>query len=175
MTPRYIGDSDVDAELDRELRGLLATCFTKPQDHVFRVRRYFREPPAHRWLLRESARGLLVGHVAAHEREIVVAGRAIAVGGLSEVCVHPDFQGHGHLRALVRAAHADLAARGRPFSLLFGEARYYASSGYREAKNLWFATPGGGADRRAEGAKVAVLGAEAWPGVDPVLLRGGGF
>ena len=44
----YLSDERVDDALDLEIRGLLTTCFTKPQDVVFKDRRYFREPYPHR-------------------------------------------------------------------------------------------------------------------------------
>ena len=65
----YLPDSSVDDALDEEIRGLLATCFTKPQDVVFQEQRYFFEPYSHRWIIRDG-QGNMVGHAGAHEKEI---------------------------------------------------------------------------------------------------------
>ena len=39
MNVEYLADSSIDDAGDREVRGLLSTCFTKPGDEVFRARR----------------------------------------------------------------------------------------------------------------------------------------
>ena len=53
---QYLADGSLDDAGDRELRGLLSTCFTKPGDEVFRTRRYWREPYKHR-CLNEDGKG----------------------------------------------------------------------------------------------------------------------
>ncbi len=63
----YVADASVDPALDVALRRLLCTCF--PKTPVFRDRRYYNEPPAHRWLIRGSD-GDPVAHVAVHEKLI---------------------------------------------------------------------------------------------------------
>lgn len=123
-----ITDDAVDAALDGELRTLLSTCFTGPNDHVFRERRFFREPPRHRWFCRD-AQGL-TAHVAAHVKTFRHAGGGVLSAGIAEVCVRPDQRGRGLVRLLLTRAHADLAALGLGWSALFGDARVYASSGY---------------------------------------------
>ena len=50
----YLSDNSVDDALDQKIRGLLTTCFTKPQDGVFKDLRYFQEPYPHRWVIRSG-------------------------------------------------------------------------------------------------------------------------
>lgn len=176
MTVHYIADADVDAELDRRIRSLLSTCFTKPEDWVFRERRYFNDPPAHRWYIdagrADNARRTqdaahadaaqadegqaneavrpqetlavsetpqddseLWGHIALHERSIVVGEEELACGGVSEVAVHPNARGRGIAKLLVSTVHDWMASRPFDFSVLFGDPAVYASSGYRAVGN----------------------------------------
>jgi predicted N-acetyltransferase YhbS len=163
----YIADAAVSVALDRELRDLLSTCFVKQQDHVFRTRRYFNTLPAHRWMIRDDA-GKLAAHVAVHEKRVFAqGGRDYLVGGVAEVCVHPAHQGRGYAKLLVAAAHDWMSARKFVFSVLSGDSRHYASSGYRPAVNLFqdgeAAGDGAPPRVRAESALVACLCAEPWP------------
>lgn len=163
----YIADAVVDATLDLELRALLSTCFTKPQDHVFKERRYFNEPPAHRWMIRDEA-GALAAHLAVHDKRLFTDhGRVFRVGGVAEVCVHPAYQGRGYVKLLVAAVHAWMIAQGFVFSVLSGNPRYYASSGYLPVDNLFLdgKDADDGTPRRIKsvGALVVTLSTEPWP------------
>ena len=89
MSVEYIQDLDINADLDGRLRDLLSICFTKPGDEVFRERRYFKEPPSHRWFIRDKEERI-IAHVALHETGVVVSDQKIKIGGISEVCVLPE-------------------------------------------------------------------------------------
>ncbi|MDG2022574.1 MAG: GNAT family N-acetyltransferase [Phycisphaerales bacterium] len=121
-----IDDSEVDPSLDREIRGLLSTCFNKPGDEVFRTRRYFTEMPRRRWLWWDG--DLLAAHVAVHERTLEAEIRMI---GIAEVCVAPTHRGQGLVRGLLSAVHDWGVGHGFGFATLFGRPEIYASSGYR--------------------------------------------
>lgn len=162
MQVALIREADVDAALDVALRALLSTCFTKPQDVVFRERRWFREPPARRWLVRDAA-GVAIANVSLHDKAVSVAGREIRIGGVAEVCVHPGHRGRGWVRALLADVHAWLRGEQVPFAVLFGSPDVYGSSGYRLVPNLlvrddttgeWIPTPHG---------QAVALGSEPWP------------
>lgn len=168
-------DSAVGAELDRELRGLLCLCFTEPEDHVFRVQRYFREMPAFRWLAR-TASGELVGHTALHCKELTTAGHRIAIGGVAEVCVRPAHRGQGLTKRMLHAVDGFLRDRGTPLAVLFGNPRIYQSSGYRIADNLFHRDPSCDRSRwlSGDGAMYKELVPDSWPS-DPVYLDGPTF
>jgi GNAT superfamily N-acetyltransferase len=160
----YLPDAAVDAELDAQLRTLLSTCFTGSHNERFKTQRYFSEMPQHRWIIREP--GAIVAHIAFHDKTIgtVVGDRAIV--GLAEVAVHPDHRGQGLVKKMLGVAHADCAARGVKFAMLFGKQEVYGSSGYVQVlnplhfydawKKEWTVQP-------VRYAMMKVLGDEPWP------------
>jgi len=170
-----IADADVDSALDRELRTLLASCFTGPDDQIFRVRRFAREAPAWRWW-RRSDDGGLIAHVAVHDKHLGHASGDRRVAGVAEVCVRADQRGRGLARDLLSRVHADCAARGFGWGALFGEPGVYAAAGYVVAGNplrlfnpgidKWYVTS-------VPGFQVARLRADAppWPAGE-IDLRG---
>lgn len=172
LLPAYLADEAVDALTDEALRKLFCTCFTGPNDQVFRDRRYFVEPYPHRWVVR-NAESRLVAHVGVHERIIESGGRSFRVGGIAEVCVHPDYRGRGLVREMLAKVHDRLIEQGDVFSVLFGEAAIYRSSGYRPVGNLRYGNEATGW-KVAEEAKVRLLSDIPWPSED-VFLQGGKF
>jgi len=151
---------------------LLSACFRKPCDAVFHDRRFFREPPRHRWLARDDA-GRLVAQLAVHERAAMAGWRRIEVAGVAEVCVHPDYRGKGLVKTLFSAAHPWLAARRFAFAMLFGDPKVYASSGYTAVSNIIGEEPDadGVLRRKALTPLVRPLASDPWP-AEPVLLPG---
>lgn len=170
--PEYCADNAVDAALDLALRDLLAACFTGPNDRVFTQRRYFHEPPAHRWILRAGAS--LIAHVAVHEKIVTCGGAVQRIGGVAEVCVRPGFRGRGYVRHLLSAAHPWLAARGFAYAVLFGRTAVYLSSGYAPVTNLHPFDFSSGPTAAKPGAMVRSLGPAAWP-QEVVFLHGPRF
>ncbi|MEI8316170.1 MAG: GNAT family N-acetyltransferase [Verrucomicrobiota bacterium] len=130
----FLEDAAVNAVLDRQLRALLALCFTRPCDVVFRDRRYFHEPPRWRWFVR-GASTELIAHIAVHDKRILTATGELRIAGIAEVCVHPEHRGHGLVRELLATAHTWLAEQGIPAAMLFGDKKHYTSSGYRNISN----------------------------------------
>ena len=167
---QYVPEDAIDARLDCELRGLLCACFTKPEDAVFRHRRYFLEPPQHRWLVRDTD-GQLVGHAVVHEKEIIADQERYNVGGVAEVCVHPDSRRQGLAKLMLAAAHEWMAARGFSFAILFGEQEIYGSSGYSLIHNLYH---DGTAGLDRVDAMVRALSDTPWP-ASKVYLPGPKF
>ncbi len=160
----YIPDSEVDAALDGQLRGLLSICFTGPQNERFKRQRYYSQMPRHRWIIREQGR--VIAHVAVHDKSVGTPVGDLAIGGVAEVAVRPDFRGRGLVRQLIAAAHADLVWRGVPFAFLFGDHNVYESSGYVPVNNpLRFYDPSRNewCVRPDASAMVALLGSTPWP------------
>ena len=123
----YRLDAEISAAEDHELRRLLLASF--PYETVLLTRRYIREPPAHRWLVRAHS-GELIAHAAAHDKIISAGGSDLRVGGIAEVCVAHHFRGHGLVGKMLTEAHRWMRREGIPFAMLFGHPRVYASSGY---------------------------------------------
>lgn len=167
----YLPDSAIDDATDRELRRLLTACFTKPQDVVFRDRRYFAEPYPHRWVIRDAG-GALVAHLGVHEKTIHAAGKSFRIGGIAEVCSHPEYRGKGYVRRMLDAAHPWLLENGFDFAALFGDPRVYSSSGYTNADNVLCE----GADRswRPVTLMYKPISGAPWPS-GPVRLPGPEF
>ena len=162
MQPKveYLPDSTINAATDEELRGLLTTCFTQPHDVVFKERRYFREPYPHRWVIRNE-HGAIVAHIGVHEKSVESEGRSFRVGGIAEVCVHPDYRGRGYVRMMLQCAHEWLSEHGYTFAALFGAPPVYGSSGYVQVTNLVY---GGGEEGwKKVTAMVKVLSNTPWP------------
>ncbi|MBC8180910.1 GNAT family N-acetyltransferase [candidate division KSB1 bacterium] len=128
---KYIQDSKVDETLNKKLIALLSICFLK--DPVFQYRRYCKEMPQHRWYIEEN--NIIVAHLALHEKKINTENGEFPIGGVAEVCVHPDYRGKGSVKKMLVKTHNWLKENKFPFSMLFGEKEIYSSSGYSPVKN----------------------------------------
>ncbi len=156
----YLPDGAVDERTDRLLRELFTACFTKPQDVVFRTRRFFRTPYPHRWIILDE-KNLPIAHLGAHERTIESGRRKFQIGGICEVCVSPDFRGRGYVKLMMANALPTLAEIGCVFAVLFGIPEHYTSSGFSVVPNLVY---GGGAEGWTPmDAMVRELGPLPWP------------
>lgn len=168
----YLADASVDETTDLQLRALLCACFSNPGDDVFQRRRYYHEPPAHRWIIR-APDGTLVAHTAVHEKTVEVDGRPFPIGGVAEVCVLPEYRGRGYVRDMLSTAHAWMIEQGMVFSVLFGKVAVYTSSGYREVHNLYMDVADQ-PDRQVVTAMIHELASTPWP-QDEVYLPGPSF
>jgi len=132
--PLYRQDGDLTLQEDIALRRLLRLSF--PFRLAFLRRRYRHGvPPEHRWLIHDAT-GTLIAHAAAYDRRIATeTGSLLTIGGIAEVCVHPEARGRGFLKQLLAAIHAAYAERGIAFCMLFGAAKLYRSSGYMPISN----------------------------------------
>jgi predicted acetyltransferase len=175
MGIEYLADSSVDAALDAQIRGLLTTCFTKPEDVVFRDRRYFREPYAHRWVIRDT-QDSIVAHIGVHEKTVAAGGRTFRIGGIAEVCVHPEFRGRGFMKTMFTGVHDWLVRHEFDFAVLFGDPHVYGSSGYVQVNNLVHDDVSATGEKltRQSPAMVRPLSETPWPG-GPVYLPGPKF
>ncbi len=168
----YLPDSQVDADLDRQLRELLTLCFGGTG---FRDKRYHNELPAHRWLVRAED-GALRAHIAAHDKCFGSAAGDLRCGGVAEVCVHPGFRGRGWVRRLLAAVHAWARREDIPFCFLVGQTEVYSSSGYRPVTNplRYVDKNGRTVITPVENAMVRLMGGLPWPEGE-IDLRGPRF
>ncbi|MBN2088018.1 GNAT family N-acetyltransferase [candidate division KSB1 bacterium] len=175
MKIEYIKDTEVDEKLDLELRHLLSLCFIKAGDEIFKIRRFYKEPPAHRWYIRAED-GRLIAHTALHEKMVATAHQKIPIGGVAEVCVHPEFRGHGFVRSLLKEAHNWLSMNHFSFAVLFGNPKVYTSSGYFSISNLHLQKKSEDGDLLWEPklAMVCRLSDKNWP-EEVVYLQGPDF
>lgn len=132
----YLPDTLVDAAIDQNIRSLLTVCFTGPDDAVFKERRYFREPYQHRWVIRNE-QNMIIAHTGVHQKHVESNGTIYHIGGMAEVCVHPEFRGQGFVNIMLNSAHKWLIRHSFDFAVLFGNIKIYKSSGYVQADNLW--------------------------------------
>ncbi len=156
-------DEAVDVELDAALRRLLSSCFTGPKDGVFRDQLFFREAPRHRLLVHRD--GELVAQVAAHDKTADSEDGSIRLLGIAEVCVAADCRGQGLVGRMLEAAHEWGIEREFDAAFLFGEAKYYASAGYRPVHNpLRVTNPNGEVVEKVfANAMVRPLASNTWP------------
>lgn len=169
-TVEYLPDETVDDTMDQRIRDLLTTCFTGPNDVVFQTRRYFAEPYPHRWIIRDGDR--LAAHLGVHEKRIEVGDESVPVAGVAEVCVHPDQRGKGHVKNILKVAHAWMRQYGFVYSVLLGDPRVYGSSGYVSREDVSFDVDG---ERQClKGVMVLPLTDRPWP-EGGVYLPGPGF
>lgn len=164
----YFPDACIDDAVDREIRVLLTTCFTGPQDAVFQTRRYFREPYPHRWIVRDE-NGALAAHIGAHEKEARAGEAVYRFSGIAEVCVRPDCRGRGYIRGMLAVIHEKFAKNGFEFSVLFGKPEVYGSSGYAARENAWCVPGEGRPVRRMDCVLVKELAGVPWPAGEVVL------
>lgn len=173
---KYLLDEQVDEVLDKRLRELLCACFSDP---CFRKGRYYREVPRHRWMVWEEGEmgERLVGHLAMHEKAVRIRETRYLVGGIAEVCVHPDLRGKGWVKALVEEVIRWTDGKGMTFLVLFGKTEVYRSSGFATVKNLFTEKEGdeGKVIEGTTGAMVRAVAGSDWPHEEPVFLLGNGF
>ncbi|MBU0473718.1 MAG: GNAT family N-acetyltransferase [Bacteroidetes bacterium] len=128
---KFILDADVDIEMNNKLIEILSICFA--DQPIFNKQRYFKELPQYRWYLENNNE--IIGHVALHKKEINTETTKLIIGGIAEVCVHPDHRGKGFVKLLLSHAHNFSIKNGYIFSMLFGDTNVYSSSGYKTIDN----------------------------------------
>lgn len=170
---KYLPDDSVDAEMDQKLKDLFTSCFTKPQDHVFKERRYFKEPYKHRWVIKNEA-GRLVAHVGVHDKIVEADGAKLKIGGIAEVCVLPDYRGRGYVRIMLDKIHSWMEEQPFDFSMLFGDPKVYSSSGYISTTNL-IGTDETTGKRKPLDAMVKSVSDKSWPADSEAFLVGKKF
>jgi len=136
MTPpvEYLAEKQVTSEDDRRLRAILSTCYGGAGNEMFSYRRYWQEPPQHRWIMRAADRSI-VSHLAVHDKVIGTENGDLRIGGVALVCTAVDYRRQGYAKKLLWVAHEWMMDAEIPFSLLFAVTDIYKSSGYRSISN----------------------------------------
>lgn len=112
----------------------------------------------------------LIGHLAAEHRRVRTGRVYQTVLGVSDICIHPDWQGQGLGAKLINTLQAFGRKRGISFLLSFADnPAFYEACGF-EKKRLscrWvFIHQGvtmGVLDRTLDGVMIKAVGAEVWP------------
>lgn len=128
---KFILDKAVDRELNDKIIQILTICF--PDQQIFTKQRYYKETPQYRWYIESDS--IIAAHLAIHEKKITINSEEIIIGGIAEVCVHPNYRGKGLAKKLLKASEEVIAEKGLKFSVLFGDPNVYSSSGYRQIDN----------------------------------------
>lgn len=128
---KFILDKDVDGELNDKIIQILSMCF--PDQQIFTKQRYYKETPQYRWYVESDS--IIVAHIAMHKKKITINSDEILIGGIAEVCVHPNYRGKGLAKELLRASEIFMTENWYKFSVLFGDPNVYGSSGYKQIDN----------------------------------------
>jgi hypothetical protein len=116
MEVRELSESELTAEMDRQILELQQLAF--PQTVEFKTQRWWHTParPEDRWfLVFEGPR--LIGSVRVVHRTIATSGGPRLIGGVANVCSHPEARGSGAAKAAMRATAAYIG-RSADFGLL---------------------------------------------------------
>lgn len=110
-----------------------------PTASEFTTQRWWHTPcgEGEKWLAARNDDGKLIGSVRLLFRTIVTAAGELTVGGIGNVCSHPDCRGQGAASACMRAA-AQVIEREADFGFLFcgnGVLRFYEHLGWQVVDN----------------------------------------
>ncbi len=86
------------------------------------------------FIITRSKNNDLIGLIRIVERKIVLGTGVLCCGGVSSVSVHPDFRGHGIMKAMMEIAHDVMNQRNMELAYLHGRRAldgYYIQFGYR--------------------------------------------
>ncbi|MHC4563123.1 MAG: GNAT family N-acetyltransferase [Planctomycetota bacterium] len=164
-------ERDLTAEHAEEIRRLQQAAF--PGTPEFPTQRWWHTPvdENERWL---GARvdGELIGSVRLLFRTIITTGGERAIGGIGNVCSHPDHRGQGAAAACMQAAGQEIA-READFGILFcGEPvrTFYERLGWQVVDNELYVRPAGAAGERVRSTghgyamiRPGRLPVEQWP------------
>ncbi|NJO36613.1 MAG: GNAT family N-acetyltransferase [Rhizobiales bacterium] len=164
------GDAVAD-ELAPSLWGMLGTAFgpsagTDPNQPEI-------PKPAFRFLILGKQRDV-IGHLAAHEREVGIGGEASVIGMIGQVAIANKHQRQGHCKRLVKLAHEYFQERSIFYSILFAcKPEVYHSSGYHLMENEIYFLDEDGVWKTFvfRGSMYCELGDRPWPN-QKIDLRG---
>jgi predicted acetyltransferase len=101
-----------------------------------------------------------VSHIGVHEKIIISGDREYRIGGVAEVCVHPDYRGNGFVSTILTHVHQWMTGQDKSFSVLFGNPEVYSASGYVKAENIYTGKDG---SFKQTPALVKCIREKSWP------------
>jgi predicted N-acetyltransferase YhbS len=131
-------EKDMTPELDREIRRLQQEAF--PRTVEFAQQRWWHTPPSDDELwFNARHEGRLVGSVRLVRRTVRTPDGQRTVGGIANVCSHPQARGLGAAKACMTAAQEYIAGSGQiDFGVLFcgdGVRPFYEKLGWKAVDN----------------------------------------
>jgi predicted N-acetyltransferase YhbS len=93
--------------------------------------------PEHSRIVREDGR--IVSHVSIITKYMRIGGSVVKLGGIGDVCTHPDCRGKSYSRALMQDAVRYMGEHDYALSMLYGIKNYYHKFGYIEAMGRYLA------------------------------------
>lgn len=137
MDVEEIRERDLPPDLAEEIRRLQQEAF--PDTSEFARQRWYHTPPADDdlWLVARDADGPAASVRLITRRAATEYARPIVLGGVANVCSHPDRRGAGAASACMKAA-AKRIAEETDFGLLFcgpEVSEFYARLGWRDVSN----------------------------------------
>lgn len=102
--------------------------FERTLGHVCRP-----DPEALAWSYVIEEGGQLVAHVGVYPIEVIADGVPLRIGGIGQVCTHPQARGKGYMSTLLRHSIDEMRARGYHLSWLGGDRQRYNTLGWERA------------------------------------------
>lgn len=134
-----IEESDLPAQVDRNIRDLLCACFPPDVPVFSQTRHWHGTAPEYSLVLRES--GKITGHVGIVRRTIQAGSRSVEIAGVQNLAVIPHRRKSGLGALLMIRAMGEARKRGIAFGLLFcvpGLARFYTSLGWHIEERAFY-------------------------------------
>ena len=133
LTVSLIDEAALPAELDREIRAFLCTCFPADASPFSESRHWHGSAPVYSVICRDGRPGL-AGHVGVIVRDIRVGAKRCRIFGIQNMAVAPDRRGTKVGGVLMQAVIEEAHRRGMALGVLFCVPeleRYYARMGWR--------------------------------------------
>jgi len=102
--------------------------FERTLGHVCRP-----DPEALLWSYVIEEEGQIVSHVGVYPIEVITLGIRLQIGGIGQVCTHPQARGKGYMSMLLRHSIDEMRALGYSLSWLGGDRQRYNSLGWEQA------------------------------------------
>ncbi len=138
--PKIIKESQIDNELDAEIRKSLCICFPWHKHIYENLRPWHGIAPLFTVFIERNRD--IIAHAAVVDTQIKIDNRPFRVAGLQNVFVIPDYRKKGVSNIILQAAVTEAEKYDFDFGLLFTSydpvLKVYARNGWREIENQDF-------------------------------------